>query len=275
MTKFLDSTMMREFSADVFTERLPFPWFNFSQILTPEGFDTLYQHFPPLELFEAHVGLERPGGQRPHDRYYLAYEHSIYNQFNHNQSIHNQSNAVKSKKSAQGEARHDDLPAPWQAFLEELKASAEYHGFIERLLGAAPLTARYAWHVGTAGSEVSPHRDADNKIGTHIFYFNTQDDWDPAWQGSTLVLGGRKGNALNPDFSDFAAETAADIRDNHSFLFKNTADAWHGVRTLTCPDGRYRRLFNVIFQTPDGGETGQSPRGLGAKLRQALSRGKG
>ena len=260
MTQFLNYAAMREFSADAFTERLPFPWFNFSQFLTPEGFDTLLRQFPPLELFEAHVGMERPGGQRPHDRYYLAYEHSIYN---------------TAKKSAQGEARHEDLPAPWQAFLEELKTSTEYHDFIEGLLGAAPLTPRYAWHVGINGSEVSPHRDADNKIGTHIFYFNTQDDWDPKWQGSTLVLGGRKGTAPNPDFSDFATETASDIRDNHSFLFKNTPDAWHGVRTLTSPEGSYRRLFNVIFQTPDAGENGQAPRGLGAKLRQALGRGKG
>ena len=42
-----------------------------------------------------------------------------------------------------------------------------------------------------------------------------------------------------------------DIRDNRSFLFKNTADAWHGVRALTCPANSYRRLFNVVFETPD------------------------
>lgn len=259
MTQFLDCAVMREFPTDAFTEQTPFPWFNFSQVLTPEGFDVLLRQFPPLELFEAHVGMERPGDQRPHDRYYLAYEHSIYD---------------RAQKSAQGEARHGDLPLPWQGFLEELKTSAEYHAFIERLLGVSPLSARYAWHVGVNGSEVSPHRDADNKIGTHIFYFNTREDWDPAWQGSTLVLGGKQGAAPNPDFADFTSETASDIRDNHSFLFKNTPDAWHGVRTLTSPEGRYRRLFNVIFQTPDAAEGGPAPRGLGATLRRALGRGK-
>ena len=259
MSPMLDTAKMRDFPTTDFADRKPFPWFNFSQILTPEAFQTLLTQFPPLDLFEAHVGLERPGGQRPHDRYYLAYEHSIYD---------HKKNAPA--KSAQGEARHGDLPLPWQEFLTELQTSTEYHAFIERLLGLSPLTARYAWHVGVTGSEVSPHRDADNKVGTHIFYFNTSDDWDPAWEGSTLVLDGKKTDALNPDFSDFTNETASDIRDNHSFLFKNTANAWHGVRTLTSPDGRQRRLFNVIFQEVETPKAG----GLGAKLRSVLGQSK-
>jgi hypothetical protein len=41
--------------------------------------------------------------------------------------------------------------------------------------------------------------------------------------------------------------------DNHSFLFRNTPDAWHGASALTCPPGSYRRLFNVIFETPQAG----------------------
>ena len=256
MPCFLNDDLMAAFPTEDFTDRKPFPWFDFAQILTPEGFAALYSDFPPLELFEAHVGLKRPAGQRPHDRYYLAYEQSIYDHTSH---------------AKQGEAKHTDLPAPWQAFLKELETSAKYHRFIERLLGVSALTARYAWHVGVAGSEVSPHRDADNKIGTHIFYFNTREDWDPAWGGSTLVLGGKGVSALNPDFADFTDATASEIRDNHSFLFKNTPDAWHGVRTLTSPEGHYRRLFNVIFQAPESEDLEKSA-GLGGRLLKAFRR---
>lgn len=254
MPQFLDEQAMREFPAESFTQRSPFPWNDFSQLLTPEGFQALYKDYPSLDLFEAHRGLERPHGQRPHDRYYLAYEHSIYGHMDHKEA---------------GEVGHGDLPPIWQAFMDELKTSEPYHAFIENLLGIGPLTARYAWHVGINGSEVSPHRDSDNKVGTHIFYFNTHEDWDESWGGSTLVLAGKKVSTLNPDFSDFGSETASDILDNHSFLFKNTPEAWHGVRTLTCPEGCYRRLFNVIFHAEDGKRKSGS---LGERLRQAFRR---
>jgi hypothetical protein len=257
VTRFLDEEKMAAFPTEAFTGQKPFPYFTFPQLLTLEGFEALYTQFPPLEKFDKHVGMERAHGQRPHDRYYLAYETSIYDTM-----------ARAGGTDGAGEIKHGDLPAPWQGFLEELKTSAPYHRFIERLLGVEPLAARYAWHVGITGSEVSPHRDADNKIGTHIFYFNTSEDWDPQWGGSTLVLGGKKVPALNPDFSDFEGEIAAEIRDNHSFLFKNTPDAWHGVRTLTSPPGRYRRLFNVIFQEPTAAEKRSG--GWGARLKKVF-----
>jgi hypothetical protein len=41
-------------------------------------------------------------------------------------------------------------------------------------------------------------------------------------------------------------------QSDHSFLFKNTPNAWHGVSALTCPTGSYRRLFNIIFEGPAG-----------------------
>jgi hypothetical protein len=100
--------------------------------------------------------------------------------------------------------------------------------------------------MGYSGSEVSPHRDAEDKIGTHIFYFNRSADWSPEWGGETLVLAGKRVPTLNPDFSDFDQQVAIPILDNASFLFKNEPDAWHGVRPLHAPEGHYRRLFNVI-----------------------------
>lgn len=259
MPQFLDDNVLRAFDAREFTDRAPFPFFNFRHVLTPDGFDALYNGFPPLSLFDKHVGMERVGGQRPHNRYYLAYEHSIYGK-------------KADDAAAPGEVKHGDLPAPWQAFMTELQTSDEYKKFIARLLGHDNLTARYAWHVGVNHSEVSPHRDADNKIGTHIFYFNTSDDWNMDWGGATLALSGKKIAALNPDFSDFDGEVGGEIRDNHSFLFKNTENAWHGVKTLACPDDKYRRLFNVIFHDAAEFEPKKSG-GLMGKLRGVLSGG--
>ena len=231
MSEFFNAAFLRDFAPADFTSRRPFPWADFAGILTPSAWEKLYQSYPPLALFEHHEGLERAHNQRPHDRYYLAYEQSIYH---------------KGEKSA-GVVHHNQLPDPWQAFLTELQNAPAYRTFIADLLETRNLTPRFAWHVGRYGSEVSPHRDADNKIGTHIFYFNTHDDWNMDWGGATLVLGGKKTSGLNPDFSDFETEEASEIRDNHSFLFKNTLEAWHGVRALSAPPGNYRRLFNVIF----------------------------
>jgi hypothetical protein len=231
---FIDYELLRSFDTDGFQNRAPFPWHNPRGFLTPEGFRALYDEFPPLELFEYHNNIRRAYGQRPHNRYYLAYENSIYHK----------------EAAGSGVARRDQLPAAWQRFMGELEAGGEYHDFVRRALGVPAFSTRYAWHIGSNGSEVSPHVDAPEKLGTHILYFNTSDEWNPAWGGATLVLGGKTTEALNPDFTDFETRDEARIVDNHSFFFKNTPHSWHGASALACPPGSYRRLFNVIFETP-------------------------
>lgn len=76
--KFINYNLIKSFSADAFKSKAPFPWFDFHQFLTPECFQELYQDFPSLDMFEKHVGIERNHGQRSHNRYYLAYEKSVY-----------------------------------------------------------------------------------------------------------------------------------------------------------------------------------------------------
>ena len=265
---FLDERALQAFEADTFRQRAPYPWFSFEQLLTPDGFQTLLRDFPSLALFEEHRGVERADHQRSHDRYYLAFERSIYREGDAqaDRTSHETADRTVSETVDEmaGSARYDDemadgnerdgivglqdLPASWQKFIDELRESAAYKAFSERLLDSGPMTVRFAWHVGFNGSEVSPHRDTDKKIGTHIFYFNTSEDWRKEWGGSILVLGDKRIKQKNPDVSDFGTATAAEILDNRSFLFKNTREAWHGVEPLTCPAGHYRRLFNVIFE---------------------------
>src|SRR4051794_29905699 len=230
---FIDYDVLRAFNIEEFKRRVPFPWHNLHGFLTPQGFRSLLDDFPPLELFEYHANVVREHGQRPHNRHYLAYQSSIYH-----------------RNDDEGVIQQGQLPAAWQRFIDELQWGNEYHDFVRRALGVSTFTARYAWHVGSAGSEVSPHLDSRNKLGTHILYFNTSDEWESAWGGATLVLGGKRTAAMNPDFGDFETCEAARIVDNRSFLFKNTPQAWHGVTALTSPTGSYRRLFNIIFETP-------------------------
>ena len=235
---FINYDLLESFPANSFIAKKPYPWNDFQQLLTPEGFAALYENFPPLAVFEQHSGMERVYGQRPHNRYYLAYEQSVY--------------ANNRADEDQGTIRHSDLPAAWQAFMDELATSERYLNFIKRLFQVSKFEVRYAWHIGVTDSEVSPHVDGAKKIGTHIFYFNTSADWKPEWGGATLVLGGKQTPAMNPDFDAFASVEAAQIVDNRSFLFRNGEHSWHGVKALTCPAESSRRLFNVIFELPAG-----------------------
>ena len=143
---------------------------------------------------------------------------------------------------------HQDLSPGWARFIEELSQSS-YLDFIREFLGE--VRVRYAWHRGFRGSEVSPHRDGPDKLGTHIFYFHTPEEWDPAWGGNTLVLSGKSVASESPDFREFSSSESIACFDNHSFLFQNAPDAWHGVEAVTCPEGTHRKLFNVIFEKPE------------------------
>lgn len=246
---FIDYELISSFNQEFFIQNQPFPWYNFHNFLTNEGFQQLLQDFPSLELFEKHEGIERVYGQRPHNRYYLAYETSIYHQIKHKD---------------RGIVSYKHLPVSWQMFVHELETSQVYQSFIKSLFKVADFRIRYAWHMGVTNSEVSPHKDAEQKIGTHIFYFNTSNDWETSWDGSPLVLGNKLNDVMNPDFSSFTTVIPTQFVDNRSFLFKNTANAWHGVKPLTCPEGKYRRLFNVIFEFPQP----NTPLSLPKKLLQ-------
>ena len=235
-----DQQFMASFNQTDFTDRQPFPWYNFQSLLTAETFQKLYSEFPSLDFFETHEGITRKYGQRSHDRYYLAYEETIYKEIDRDSD----------QAQAKGIIRHEQLPQPWQNFMSALQNDVGYRQFICDLLGVKNFTARYAWHVATAGRSVSPHVDARNKIGTHIFYFNTSDDWKVQWGGSTLVLGQKKYEGMNPEISDFGQVEAVEVMDNRSFLFKNQPEAWHAVDTINCPPDTYRRIFNVIFEVP-------------------------
>lgn len=221
--------------AVAFENNQPGPWGSFEGLLTSERFRQLNETFPPLSLFEKHTGIPRYHGQRSHNRWYLALEHSIYD---------------NNVPGTQGCVSLQQLDPAWQEFISALRDSHSYNRMIRRLLGEDQYVVRFAWHVAGSGCDVSPHLDDPLKAGTHIFYFNTSDSWKEEWGGQTLFLIDPKVEEMNPEIGDFEQIVQAPIVDNKSMLFRNTSLAWHGVATINCEEGHYRRLFNVIFQLP-------------------------
>jgi hypothetical protein len=219
--KYLDIDKLRGLSREAFLAVKPYPYHNSRGVLTEAGYRALVDNMPPLELFEHKFGYERRAGQAPHDRYSLEY--------------------------APGVA----VPRPWQEFIGEL-CSDGYRREIERLLGARRAEFRFHWHYTPAGCDVSPHCDARREHGSHLFYFNSEEEWDPAWGGATLVLddGGRLHYDSAPALEEFDAVYECQSIGNYSSLMLRTDHAWHAVRPVSCPQDRLRRLFIVVVN-PD------------------------
>jgi hypothetical protein len=247
---FLDEAVLEALSVEEFQSRQPFPWLNVARLLRPDAFSTLVRDYPPLSLFFWDEG--RPGQhyQRSQDRWFLEY--------------------MPQERARPGVARTEDLPDSWNAFIEELQTSAPYQAFVGRCLGRDEFVVRYNWHVGVTGSEVCPHLDKDSKVGTHIFYLNTTEDWDPAWGGATIVLGDRDPSVSKSDWEHFGTATTVKSLGNYSFFFKNGPQSWHGAPPLACPVGRHRRLFNVVFEHHPN--SGREPPPLIRRLRRRAER---
>ena len=209
----LDALSDREFRATK-----PYPWINPAGVLTREGYRQLVETAPPVEQFESIFGKKRSYGQKSHDRLALEYYEGI------------------------------DLSEPWQQFIAELKGR-RYGEFLKRMFGRGGLLLSFHWHYTPNGCEVSPHCDAAHKLGSHIFYLNGDDEWDPGWGGETLVLddGGRFDRKSAPSFEEFDSVQGSETQGNHSLLFARRECSWHGVREIRCPEGRYRKVFIVVI----------------------------
>ena len=218
---YLDLERLQAIEPHAYQTRDPYPFVNPEHLLHEDAYRKLLENLPPLGLFEKIFGKRRAHGQTPHDRYALEYADGL------------------------------SLPTPWQEFIDELQAGP-YLELLCRLVGVPALELRFHWHWATNGNSVSPHCDAKLKLGSHIFYLNTEDDWDPAWGGETLVLddGGRFPRNSAPDFEDFDRVIPADALGNKSLLFTRRGDSWHGVKEIACPEGAYRKVFIVVLNKP-------------------------
>ena len=234
-----------------------FHWAEISNFLSQEVFDELNESYPDFDMFEKHTGIERIYGQRPHDRYYLAYDNSIYSGDNQGKGI----------------IKHDELSDIWKEFVVEILQNDEYHAFIREALEVENFDIRLAWHMAFNNCEVSPHLDASEKYGTHIFYFNTDKDWKKEWGGETVLMEGKRIDSMNPDFADFDHQiTVSNIINNKSFIFQNSDESWHGVKKISCPDDRFRRIFTVVFEKRGAREKTRKQSSLAGKLIKKISK---
>jgi len=209
-------------SAD-FLNQKPFPWLSLQGVIQEEGFERLCSELPKAELFVPQFGVARSYGQHSHDRFALQYHPRL----------------------------DSELSPSWREFIGELQ-SEPYLDFVRRTWGVKPherFVLSMHWHHAPAGASVSPHTDARRKIGSHIFYFNTENDWDPTWGGQTLVLddGGKLSAHAAPDVNALREVAASTILGNQSFIFKRTEHSWHAVKPITCPPDRLRKVFIVVI----------------------------
>ena len=222
--EYLNQSAINGILPEMFHHQFPYPWVNIQNTLTPEGFERLRETLPEVGQFERQVGRKRAYGQGPHDRYLLHYLPGI------------------------------SLEEPWREFITELNGET-YRSFLGRMFGAETgkrLILTMEWYFAWQGCAVSPHCDAKRKLATHIFYFNTDAEWEATWGGHILILDdqGRFKAHSAPAFDDLAVGAEIDPRGNGSLLFQRTNHSWHGVRPLQPPPGKLRKLFIITINVP-------------------------
>jgi len=249
----LDVDRLQEIAAKApeFLNTKPYPFLGVQGILGEDAFRRLTTELPKFDLFKADFGTKRGYGQQSHDRYLLTYTPQL----------------------------DPELPPAWREFLAEIHGPA-YTAFLRRIYGLGRherMVLSLQWHFAPAGASVSPHTDVKRKIGSHIFYLNTEDDWKPEWGGQTLVLddGGKLSPNSAPAFGTLPETAASVILGNRSFLFKRTDHAWHAVNPISCPEGHLRKVFIVVanrvnFQVLWRRLKGQDPNGDPLPPRIAL-----
>lgn len=216
--QYLDTARMGAIATESFRDADPYPWINPAALIRPEAYERLRNDLPPVEVLKPSFGMKRRHGQQAHDRYVLEY--------------------------------HDGAPVAqsWQDFVAELKGPT-YRDWLQRLFGVKNFFLTFHWHYTPNGCSVSPHCDAKRKMGSHIFYLNTEEDWDPSWGGQTVILddGGRFETGSAPAFADFEREMPSVAVGNYSLLFGRKGNSWHGVHAIDCPEGNLRKVFIVVI----------------------------
>jgi len=220
--QYLDTEKLNAIDSEAFLEVKPYPFINPAGVLTEAGYRRLIENLPTLEAMEPSFGRKRSHGQVSHDRYLLEYSEDL-----------------------------QTVPDVWHEFVAELHGP-EYTRFLQRMYQRKRLRINMHWHYAPRGCSVSPHCDAQHKLGSHIFYLNTADEWDPEWGGQTLILddNGRFETNSAPAFEDFDNVIASECVGNVSTLFARRDRSWHGVRELTCPEGKLRKVFIVVVNHP-------------------------
>jgi hypothetical protein len=222
--EYLNRECLEGVAPETFQKRRPYPWVNVQNSLTSKGYEELRATLPEASMFEKKVNVPRAYNQGYQDRFLLHYRPGV------------------------------SLAEPWKNFIAELEGDL-YQSFLHRMFGLPARKRLYLtmeWYYAWQGCAVPPHCDARRKLATHLFYFNTQDDWDPSWGGEVLILDDEQRWKAHsgPTFDDLQVSASIDPRGNGSLLFQRTEHSWHGVRPLSPPADHLRKLFVVTINIP-------------------------
>ena len=217
---FLNYDRLAEFNGEQFRSTQPYPWLNPAGALTDDGFETLVENLPDVSQFKEVFGRSRKHGQQSHDRYALEWRDDL------------------------------DVHESWKAFVGELRGP-QYSEFLTNMIGHDRYSLKFHFHYTPNGCSVSPHCDAVWKLGSHIFYLNTENDWQPEWGGETQVLNdhGKFSSRSAPEFEDFDEALSSESLGNRSLLFVRSGNSWHGVKPINCPEGELRKVFIVVINS--------------------------
>ena len=123
-----------------------------------------------------------------------------------------------------------DLPEPWLELISDLVGPA-YRADVARLLGQQPapeVEIRLVRHED--GDWIAPHTDRDDKLFSHIIYFNLE--WERQWGGCLQVLDG-------PASSGVVATVIP--RLGTSVLMARADNSWHQVTPVSSPTPKARQ----------------------------------
>lgn len=134
----------------------------------------------------------------------------------------------------------DDLNPAWCRLAESL-LSKRYCDAMTGLTGldlaAAPMEVNL-FHYGP-GAWLGPHLDLQEKITTHVLYFNRT--WEPKNGGCLRIL-------RSPEMTDMVREIAPII--GNSAVVVRSDKSWHAVSRVQDGCRKSRRSVNVIFHLP-------------------------
>jgi hypothetical protein len=110
-----------------------------------------------------------------------------------------------------------------------------------------------------------PHTDSTDKVLTFVLYF-PQHDWRDEWGGGTQVYRPLE-DRYNTNWSNSRVPRSrtdlvfdSEFRPNRLFFFAKSANSWHGVKPIECPEAVLRRSFNFDFVIPRAQREGTSHR---------------
>lgn len=220
--RFINTETLASIDTNAFENAKPFPYANPHGFLTDEGYDLLVKTLPSIDHLHKDFGRARKYGQMPHDRYRLSYSKDL-----------------------------TFLDQAWHDFVAELY-SPVYQDFIKRVFGVSKFDFRLEWHYAEKGGKVTPHLDGPTNYGAQLFYAMSEREWKHEWGGQTLILGSKTPLPIdaNPSMDDFDEIIEAKCIGNNSLIFKNTSNAWHGVRDFSPPAGTYRKIFTLFITKP-------------------------